>query len=74
MDFADAPYRQRLALMVKLACRKYGLRERSSDALLTRDVGEGDEFAAQGPDGGAGPGRRSAGAAVCVDETVWVAC
>lgn len=39
MDFADAPYRQKLALMVKLACRKHGLGERSTDALLTKDVG-----------------------------------
>ncbi len=39
MDFADAPYRGRLALMVKLACRKHGLSERSTDALLTTDAG-----------------------------------
>jgi DNA repair photolyase len=38
-DFADAPYRQYLAGMVTEACRRHGLNERSSDALLTRDVG-----------------------------------
>jgi DNA repair photolyase len=38
-DFADAPYRQYLAGMVTEACRRHGLSERSSDALLTRDVG-----------------------------------
>ena len=36
MDFADEPYRQQLALRVKQACRKYGLGERSSEALFTR--------------------------------------
>jgi DNA repair photolyase len=39
MDFAAAPYRRQLAAMVEAVCRKHGLRERSSDALLTRDVG-----------------------------------
>jgi DNA repair photolyase len=38
-DFADASYRQHLARIVKEACRRNGLNERSSDALLTRDVG-----------------------------------
>ncbi len=38
-DFAAQPYRQQLAAMVTKACRKHGLAERSSDALLTRDVG-----------------------------------
>jgi DNA repair photolyase len=39
MDFADAPYRRKLALMVKRVCAKHGLAERSTDALLTRDAG-----------------------------------
>ena len=39
MDFAAAPYRYEMATLVEAACRKYGLRERSSDALLTRDAG-----------------------------------
>jgi DNA repair photolyase len=38
-DFADASYRQYLARMVTETCRRNGLNERSSDALLTRDVG-----------------------------------
>ena len=50
MDFADAPYRQRLALMVKLACRKHGLAERSTDALLTKDIGA-DPNSRKGPAG-----------------------
>src|ERR1700761_6993538 len=40
MDFADAPYRRHLALMVKRVSHKYGLGERFSDGLLTKDVGE----------------------------------
>jgi len=36
-DFADGSYRQRLIHMVNLACRRYGLAQRSSDALLTRN-------------------------------------
>jgi DNA repair photolyase len=36
-DFAAPPYRRQLALAVARACRRYGLRERSSDALLTRE-------------------------------------
>jgi len=39
-DFAARPYRQQLAVMVADACRRHGLRERSSDALLTRDLGK----------------------------------
>jgi DNA repair photolyase len=38
-DFAAGPYRRHLAEMVTRVCSKYGLSERSSDALLTRDVG-----------------------------------
>ncbi len=37
-DFAAPPYRRQLALSVARACRRYGLRQRSTDALLTRDL------------------------------------
>jgi DNA repair photolyase len=37
--FAAAPYRDRLAGLVRAACRRHGLAARSTDALLTRDVG-----------------------------------
>lgn len=40
MDFADGPYRRHLAAIVKRVCHKHDLPERSTDALLTRDVGE----------------------------------
>ena len=40
MDFADAPYRRHLALMVKRVSHKHGLGERFSDGLLTKDVGK----------------------------------
>jgi DNA repair photolyase len=40
MDFADAPYRRHLALMVKRVAHKHKLGERFSDGLLTQDVGE----------------------------------
>ena len=40
-DFAAQPYRRRLAAMVEQACRKHGLEQRSSDALLTRNEGGG---------------------------------
>nr|WP_089410284.1 radical SAM protein [Granulicella rosea] len=39
-DFADKPYRERLATLVAQACSRHGLRPRSSDALLTKDVGQ----------------------------------
>ena len=39
VDFAARPYGGRLAGIVEQACRRYGLAERSSDALLTRDAG-----------------------------------
>jgi len=38
-DFTSAPYRKELAERVARVCRKHGLAARSSDALLTRDVG-----------------------------------
>jgi DNA repair photolyase len=40
-DFAGKAYREKLAKMVDVACRKYGLPQRSGDALLTRNVGSG---------------------------------
>lgn len=39
-DFAAGAYRQEMARLVAEVCRRYGLRERSSDALLTRDAGK----------------------------------
>ena len=41
MDFADRAYRERLNTLVQLSCRRYGLTERLTDTLLTRDAGEG---------------------------------
>lgn len=38
-DFAEKEYREQLEGWVAKACRRYGLRRRSSDALLTRDAG-----------------------------------
>ena len=39
-EFASRPYRQNMAALVAGACRRYGIPERSTDALLTRDTGE----------------------------------
>lgn len=39
MDFADGPYRRLLAGRLRAACRRHGLAQRSTDALLTRDAG-----------------------------------
>jgi DNA repair photolyase len=38
-DFVSKPYARRIALMVHAVCRKHGLAERSSDAILTRNLG-----------------------------------
>ncbi len=38
-DFADGAYRRQMAGIVDRVCRKHGLPERSTDALLTRDAG-----------------------------------
>ncbi len=38
-DFADGPYRRQVAAMLRKVCRRHGLAERSTDTLLTRDVG-----------------------------------
>ena len=55
-DFAGREYRERLAKMVDGACRRYGLRKRSSDALLTRNENSGRR-PPQGVGGGAAQGR-----------------
>ena len=39
-DFVEPQYRKMLAERVLKVCREFGLKERSTDALLTRDVGE----------------------------------
>ncbi|MBE7159594.1 MAG: radical SAM protein, partial [Rhodospirillales bacterium] len=38
-DFADGPYRRRMGDLLQRICRQYGLAPRSTDALITRDVG-----------------------------------
>jgi DNA repair photolyase len=38
-DFASSAYRRQLGVLVEDACRRHGLGRRSTDALLTRDVG-----------------------------------
>ena len=38
-DFVSKAYAQRIRLMVQGVCRKHGLAERSTDAILTRDMG-----------------------------------
>jgi DNA repair photolyase len=40
-DFAGRAYREKLAKMVDAACRRYGLPQRSGEALLTRNVDGG---------------------------------
>jgi DNA repair photolyase len=37
-DFVDGTYRNRMATILRQLCRKHGLGERSSDALLTREM------------------------------------
>lgn len=39
-DFADGPYRRQMGAILQRACRKHGLAPRSTDALVTRDVGQ----------------------------------
>lgn len=38
-DFADGPYRRQIAALLAQLCRKHQLAPRSTDALVTRDVG-----------------------------------
>jgi DNA repair photolyase len=40
VDFAGQEYRNQMAGRISLVCRSHGLSERSTDALLTRDVGK----------------------------------
>ena len=40
MDFAARPYCERLRALVAASCRRHGVPERMTDALLTRDAGE----------------------------------
>ncbi len=49
-DFADASYRRQMAAMLRRVCRKHGLAERSTDTLLTRDVGAADRGSLPVPD------------------------
>ncbi|MGI4831644.1 MAG: SPL family radical SAM protein [Janthinobacterium lividum] len=44
-DFADGTYRRQMAAMLRRVCKRHGLAERSTDALLTRDVGHSDDHA-----------------------------
>jgi DNA repair photolyase len=39
-DFAASEYRRELSRLVRKACQRHGLAARSTDALLTRDVGQ----------------------------------
>jgi len=50
MDFADAPYRRKLELMVKRVCLKHGLGERFTDTpLATTDVDVKPDAPRKGP-------------------------
>lgn len=40
-DFVDSSYRHKMALFLKRLCITHGLRERATDAILTRDAGSG---------------------------------
>lgn len=39
MDFAARPYRERMRALVQTSCKKHGLNQRRTDALLTNDAG-----------------------------------
>lgn len=39
-DFADGPYRRQMAAVLDRVCRRHNLTTRSTDALVTRDVGQ----------------------------------
>jgi DNA repair photolyase len=43
MDFADAAYKKKLSTIVARVCTKHQLGERFTDALLTKNIGEGPE-------------------------------
>ena len=38
-EFAARPYRQAMEALIRTVCHRYGIPERSTDALLTRDIG-----------------------------------
>jgi len=46
-DFAGRAYREKLEEMVDMACKRHGLRQRSNDALLTRNEGSGGRIPPQ---------------------------
>ena len=48
-DFADGAYRRQMAALLRRMCQRYGLSERSTDALLTRDVGHADATKRKSP-------------------------
>ena len=50
--FAVPVYRDQLAVLVRLVCRRYGLKPRSSDALLTRDPGAQRKLPGRSENGG----------------------
>jgi hypothetical protein len=52
-DFVDAAYRREVSARVRAACRRYGLPQRSTDALLTRATGALAAHAAAAPVNGA---------------------
>ena len=49
-DFADGVYRRQMGAILHRICRRHGLAERSTDALLTRDVGASPALPAAGGD------------------------
>ncbi len=61
-DFADGAYRRQMAVLLRQACARYGLAERSTDALLTRDVGQRETLRRKQPQssGDAGMGALTA--------------
>jgi DNA repair photolyase len=50
-DFAAPPYRRQLAQMVERACRRYGLRQRSRDTVLTPRTGSANVVPLRRTDG-----------------------
>ncbi len=60
-DFADGSYRRQMAAAMRRACLRHGLAERSTDALLTRDVGRPER---KPPTGVRGPQRHDLQAAL----------
>jgi DNA repair photolyase len=48
-DFIDGAYRNRMASIIRQLCQRHGLGERSSDALLTRDIHPGSAAERKGP-------------------------